>query len=688
LDGLESDYALPSVPTWKVRTLNELFWSTSCLALGVLNGRTCAIVAGWTGATATLSFQPIDGSKGPTISVGCLFAAIEHDGTIVSIEALTEVPGGIGLLCGTRNGFIFTYVFVETSTTLELLGSSYQYIGATPAIVVKDEQSSSGTRFFIICDSNLHSLTLSISQTPATSQSWSINYQTSQVWLTDVKSPGLQQSAISSVARLLPGLSGGSDGGILLVSGSQLLLADLHTQAKVVPRHISIGGTPTRLLYSQSLEVLIVGVSVKGKSTLLFIDPETGEDLSEPIDQKTKMPVEFILGLGNEKETILRLFEWSYIKDGKTWNFIIVSTNTGRLLIISIADPDSTREELQRARHPVGGTTLGSVRPKVKYYTRYRFKCAEPVYSVAGYADGLLWCAGDKLYADNLDAAEKKFKRVAEYELPSAAIHLSYHDGTIYALTMAHSLEVLELVTSGHGETQIVRTHGDQVSRYSFNHIIVDASPTIHLVSDKFCSIAGLWPTHNTKADTLDTIFEAQLPYSIARFRFGRCRPIWDSVWRPPYSSFNAEPNAGSTSITQILGLSITGSLSHFTILNLIEFEFLKFLINLAKRSPKVCEFTYMDGPVPFEIATEPKIMMHVDGDILRRCLEDRRLEELLRIGQNTVKAKEIFKKFCELFLRMRMHGETLETAEKIDDADYLVKEAYSVLEFFLRPVL
>jgi hypothetical protein len=95
-----------------------------------------------------------------------------------------------------------------------------------------------------------------------------------------------------------------------------------------------------------------------------------------------------------------------------------------------------------------------------------------------------------------------------------------------------------------------------------------------------------------------------------------------------------------------------------------------------------------MDGPVPFEIATEPKIMMHVDGDILRRCLEDRRLEELLRIGQNTVKAKEIFKKFCELLLRMRMRGETLETAEKIGDADYLVKEAYSVLEFFLRPVL
>jgi len=144
----------------------------------------------------------------------------------------------------------------------------------------------------------------------------------------------------------------------------------------------------------------------------------------------------------------------------------------------------------------------------------------------------------------------------------------------------------------------------------------------------------------------------------------------------------------GSTNITQTLGLSITGSLSHFTVLNLIEFEFLKFFINLAKRSPKICEFTYMDGPVPFEIATEPKIMMHVDGDILRRCLEDRRLEELLRIGQNTVKAKEIFKKFCELLLRMRMRNDTLETAEKIDDADYLVKEAYGVLEFFLRPVL
>jgi hypothetical protein len=279
---------------------------------------------------------------------------------------------------------------------------------------------------------------------------------------------------------------------------------------------------------------------------------------------------------------------------------------------------------------------------------------------------------------------EKKFKRVAEYELPSAAIHLSYHNGTIYAVTMAHSLEVLELVTSGQGEPQIIRTHGDQVSRYSFNHIILDASPTIHLISDKYCSLAGLWPTYNTKADTLDPVFEAQLPYSISRFRFGRCRPIWDAVWPPPYSNAAAEPNLRSTSLTQTLGLSITGSLSHFTILDSDEFVFLKFLINLAKRSPNVCEFTYMDGPVPLEIAMEPKIMMHVDGDILRRCLEDRRLEELLRIGQKTVKAKEIFQKFCELLQGLLHSG----IVEIVEDAETYVKEAYRLLDFYLRPVL
>jgi predicted HAD superfamily phosphohydrolase len=91
-----------------------------------------------------------------------------------------------------------------------------------------------------------------------------------------------------------------------------------------------------------------------------------------------------------------------------------------------------------------------------------------------------------------------------------------------------------------------------------------------------------------------------------------------------------------------------------------------------------------MDGPVPLEIAMEPKIMMHVDGDILRRCLEDRRLEELLRIGQKTVKAKEIFQKFCEL-LQGLLHSEIVEIVE---DAETYVKEAYRLLDFYLRPVL
>ena len=288
---------------------------------------------------------------------------------------------------------------------------------------------------------------------------------------------------------------------------------------------------------------------------------------------------------------------------------------------------------------------------------------------------------------------EKRFKRVAEYTLPSPAINLLCKKGIIYALTAFHSLEILRLEVEGPDDEasadgsgfKIVRSHGDQYTRNTLHHRIISqaAENPIDLVSDKACSIVGLWATHNTRIDTLETIFEAQLPCSILRFGASRSRPTWDPT------NASSDERVGSADIVpnsatypETLGLSIDGSIFNFTILDFAAWKFLRFLINLAKQSSKVCEFTYNQGTIDLEPTPEPKTMMHVDGDILRRCLDDGNLKELLCVGQEAER-EAIRVAFIELL--QGLHRGRL---EKDAAFDVYVERAYKDLEFFLRPVL
>jgi hypothetical protein len=439
------------------------------------------------------------------------------------------------------------------------------------------------------------------------------------------------------------------------------------------------------------MDLLIVGAIVDKKTVLLFIDPNTGENLSAPSEQKTKAPIDYISGLGKTGgEKIYHLLEWSFTKNHKTWSFIIVATSSGRLLVVSV-QPESRR---QSEVVTLNGTEAELRGRKIQFWTKYMFKRPDPIYSVTGFSDGLLWCSGTKLLCETLDLKEKKFKRVAEYELPSPATTISYDNGLIYALTNCHSLEILQLTLDGEGGGNINRTHGDQITRDTLHHVYIHRAVgrPIHLISDKHCSVVGLWATQDTKADALETVFEAELPHSILKFRPGRCRPAWDPCWTPSGTDSRPSPTAKVTGLkiipnsanrSELLGLSIDGSLSQFTTLDITEWKFLRFLINLAIRSPKVCEFTYKDDSVPLEPLATPKLMMRVDGDILKRCLMQKSLAELLRLGQNTEESAQIFTKFYELL--QELHGGALE--EHADSSLYM-EQAYADLRFYLRPVL
>ncbi len=110
----------------------------------------------------------------------------------------------------------------------------------------------------------------------------------------------------------------------------------------------------------------------------------------------------------------------------------------------------------------------------------------------------------------------------------------------------------------------------------------------------------------------------------------------------------------------------------------------------MAIRSPKNCEFTYKDDSVPLEAAMEPIIMMHINGDILRRCLEERRLEELLgytEVGLQILQGSLLQSRFIELL--HQLHRDKLEKRAPSHAATrFYIDQAYADLEFFLRPVM
>ena len=691
IDAVNNDASPPTVSSTTQRILQKYPSNITCIAVCLVELAPCVVVAECSEDSITLNFQPINSAEPGVLKMPATYGDRRlHLDAFVSIEIFSTVPGTLILLCGTRNGLMVTLEVSES--TLQILGFRCDRLGATPAIVKRDDYSGSGKAFFVTCDTKVHSLTRPIPPSSELDGSSNRNWILNQIWLTNAMNSGLQQPRIYAMARLRPGLSPSPNGGLLLVAGSQLLLADLSTHPKAVPRNISIGGTPSRLLYSQTLNALIVAASVNGKSTILFVDPDTGADLSMPVD-KSGEPIDFVSGLGNPSERAFGLLEWSYDKDGNTWQYIIVSTNSGKLLLLSVDSKGRAITGEGEGQNGRAATEVLAKRNKIPYYTRHRFKCSKPVYSVAGFAEGLFYCSGETLFCETLDLVEKKFKRVAEYKLSSPAFSLSYENGKIFALTSCHSLEIFELVASGDRGSRIIRTHGDRISRYTLHHTMTGhpSERPVSLISDKACSVAGLWATRNTKADTLDTIFEAQLPYSIVRFRSGRCRPIWDPIWKSVANARKGKsvevPRLGiipnSTLHSEILGLSIDGSLSHYTMIDLSAWRFLRFLINLATRSPRVCEFTYTTDALDLEPALEPKSMMHIDGDILKRCVEDRCLVELLRIGEETDEAAGIFSKFYELL--QGLHGGTIENGST---TEAYVQQAYEDLDFYLRPLL
>jgi len=579
------------------------------------------------------------------------------NGEVSPIEAISSIVSAWGsIIIGTRSGEVIK--ITDSKIECEKFGIT------TARISCGYNSDSERPAVLITCDGSLILLRDRDAGNPLSDSIRSKDRL--RVWPVDASNlaavaPSVDYAAVAGLPSNSPDTSH-----ILMISGTKLLLAEVQHHPGPVHRHLPLGGTPMKVIYSQHLQCLIVAVFKEDKPTLMFVDPDSGEDLGKPEDKKTNKPVDFISGLGKPGDRIYGLAEWEFKKEGKTWNFLLVSTRGGRLIVVS------TKK----------GEPRGDKAPLIRYWMQFQKKGFDrPVYSVTGYEEGLIFCVGQSIHWDVLDAAEKKLRNIKTHELGSPATSLRVINGKLVVLTSQDSLEVID-----YSRELTEQSHVDPKKRNAIHMIEVagtqpeDALGNITLVADRDCGVTGLWIPWQVPGRDCEVVLEAELQTSIRRFRRGRTRPIWEQAQRIP--KFGRLPS--TVDDAEILGISLDGSMQHFTLLSLDAWRLLRFIQNVALTNEELYPFTYDQVDDYADFDPEPQLVkgleMHVDGDMLQRCLEKRALQRLLSWPEHEVR-------FAELLTALdggkHTAGMTLSGGR-----EKFFELAYDIIEYYLRPVL
>ncbi|KAF3768013.1 hypothetical protein M406DRAFT_254924 [Cryphonectria parasitica EP155] len=676
-----TDFPEAEVTSFSLCTLSGQIYAAACLCLD---------------KAVHLEFYSITGQKriGTVSLEECEFATEPPTSLVFVFE---KTAGKAVLVAGSRDGLVAT-VGISTFEPLQTGAVSLSRMGSMPVHVYSGRKAG---EVFLCCDSRLvlasnflegHGFTLKQS-----------------VWTVDAEDSSKPSPAITSVTVLPNSLSGNeANTPLLLLATDHVLLAELQSQAGPVQRHLPLGSTPHKVLYSHVLKCLVVGTqTIREQTTLMFIDPETGQDLGVSANGQTKHEVPFISGLGVSGDRILSLEEWHVRSDyGHDHYYLLVSTrghqNGGKIIIVSA---------VQEKPEP------GQKRGKIRFWTRYKLKRSEgdppgPISAVTTSGHKIQSSMGALILYHELDEGQKKITQAPSQEIGGPAWKLSILPGgsRTLALIKGDSLRVLE---KNDDDQEPTMTHMDGTTRSVMDMlevagawdealstpIVSDPPQSIVLVSDQNCNVTGLWIPWDNPGQDCEVLFETDLPSSVRRLRLGRVLPTW-SRERRRERKFGLLP--ASVDGSEILGMGIDGSMQHFTLLDLSVWRLLRFVQNISETSPELYPFTYLPledmgmdeddtdafDPTP---VVDRGLEMQVDGDLMQRCLEKRALEGLM------TKREEWMGMFVEYLDRLDNGRWTKDFSGDEDndigmDGDGLRRRyfdlAYDILEYFLVPVL
>ncbi|KAK4211691.1 mono-functional DNA-alkylating methyl methanesulfonate N-term-domain-containing protein [Rhypophila decipiens] len=532
--------------------------------------------------------------------------SVNLDGDIEPIASIVCV--GDQILLGTRSGEVITISrpgLQSTTINIQKFGMTTAYLTCRQSLNPQDET------VLICCGGRVIFAKRLTSYSPPRTQ----HFEIFPVYPDDLG------GAISDVSFVVPLDWPSKVPGYfyaLIASGERFRFVTVTTEPGPVQRPMSIAGAPTRCMYSRELGCLVVAVSHEDKPTLRFIDPDTGRDLGLPTD-RDGITLPFISGLGKTGDRILGLEQWRFEKDGKTWEYVLVATHSGRLMVV-----DTVKSKDQS--HPI------------RYRTRFTHKePGVPIYAVLGCGDGLIYCAGSTVYCDLLDHETKKLRRLKSFGLPSPAISLHMANGKLMALTTKDSLLVVDHFSMDDSNAPSL-CHSDPKTRNGTHMIELGAgtqpAEAITLVGDRDCGVGGLWVPWQLPLKDCESVYEAELTGSIRRFRRGHIRPPWEGPYhQPKYGRLLSTPDDAD-----ILGISLDGSVQYFTLIAVDTWRLLRFVQNLAEKNLGQVNrrLAWWADPGTSRRSPDPGpkmakgLEMHVNGDILRLCVESRALERLL----------------------------------------------------------
>lgn len=593
-----------------------------------------------------------------------------------ALVSITTIPGSDSdttwIYMGTRCGQVLSGILEDAAVMTDAFIIRAEKVGLTAATLSRLDSLRLPDSLLVCCDARV----MMMGGLDERSGCFKTKHY---LWSMDASDPSSPSAAATSV--LVPRLTLFEEGDSLplfLVAGSRILLAELQPQPGVAQRSFPLHGTPSRLIYSQTLDCLVVAVKKDNKPTLVFLDPDTGKDLSHPMT-KDGEPAEFVSGLGKPGDKIYGLSEWEYRNGNSVWVFILVGTQSGRLITI--------------ATHPTPRVP-GEPRGRIQYNTRNMSK--EPdgsVFSVAGEGQNLIYCAGNVLHWQTLDSEEKKFKPMKTYQLNSFGTALKMVGKQFAVLTTQDSLSIVDPTGDGVA-SYMTLSHEDPLARNAIHMIEVgdgdeDKNTSLFLVSDREGGITGLWVPWGQPGRSCEVLFRAALGSSVMKFCRGSTRAAWQLTSRVP--KFGAMRSTVDNA--DILGVCLDGSLRHFALLHTDVWLLLRLIQNLTLTSSALNPFTYEEATPEevLDLAADRGDAMHIDGDMLKRCLDRRALKTLFAADPRyydkmVVLLRTVWRpRYSEYVDRLEADVRA-RTKEGVEELHF--EMAYDILEYYLAPVL
>ncbi|KAI1297964.1 mono-functional DNA-alkylating methyl methanesulfonate N-term-domain-containing protein [Xylaria venustula] len=636
----------------------------------------------------------------------------DDDTASMVVNAVTSItcPRDDKIIVGMRNGDVLTIQSVDRyGHRPELAVTRTNHFGESPSHVFTGPRLDTISSSLVCNDKGLV-----IIKEPNGQPSQGCFEEIFEVWLTDANEPHLASPTINSVTRLHE-LLGHGDSTWFMVSGQHIFITELQPRPAPVPRYFPVGGTPKGIIYSERLDALITVVEKKGRPSVHFFDPITGIDISRPVkinhgQHKETVDADYVSYL-DPSTKIFSLFSWRYNNGERDFDWFVLmaidGNNQGRILIVSAEE-----EEI---------VTDTGVHRQIRFWCRFVKKIpssrSKPLRFGTTDANGLFLTMGTTLEYHVIK--DKKFITVKEFELPSPATCVEVIDGRLHVSTTNHSLIILDYTENAITKSpEMVQLYTDEVARNGLHltgtRLLSDRHgrrQRLTLMSDPLCGVYGLWPPPTNYGDPhLKLIFQAQLAVSIRKFVQGHTRPRWARD-QPRRGKLPSQPKMGS-----ILGLAIDGSLTQFSVLDKDEWRLLRYIQLLTMNVKDIyyepvernacCDpvnipyyLDDQDDPDDMDCSDDAdkpasadgsdssndshvlqmdpnsidKVSMHIDGDILQKCLEKKLLAQLVKTDERITQLKALLSPFG------------FDADESSEDKTLLAYEyAYSLLEYYL----